>query len=353
MNKTKENLFLYYCDYLKKINSQVKINEDVILSIRSSNAKEENNEDGKGNKYAEIHIVHCTEKSYGNLNICFYSKYAIVKVRNGKYEKSQNHFVVYDEYLRIENLIKKFFNRDKKKCVVLGGSFNPVTNAHLEMANWILNNKDKRMEDVFVVYVPTPEIYLRNHKKYGNEDILDDETRYLLLSHMSDDIRIIVDDMELLEKREKAKTFQTLYRVKEKYDVDEVYYVIGSDDIAFMNKWWSINDLLSNFYGIVVPRTIKDVKEELNKYEISRKNMDRFIVLEDIFQNKYPHLSSTFVRDCIKQGKLNLVQENIPNGAYQELLNTSDDLLKKENAKVLAKEKSKGSLLYKFVMKQK
>ena len=67
------------------------------------------------------------------------------------------------------------------KIVVLGGTFNPLTLAHLE----IINEASKLILNSEKIMLPTNISYLHSWKKYADEQILPDSLRLKILNFMA------------------------------------------------------------------------------------------------------------------------------------------------------------------------
>lgn len=254
-----------------------------------------------------------------NFEIVFYDKYAIITIVVG--DNIENYFITYDERCKIVNYYKKFINRNKKHLIMIGGSFNPITIAHYEMAKAMVQNID----DSYVVFVPTCDYYIKSFKKYPNESLLKETYRYQLLTETTlYDLSIIVDDIEMLEKREKTKTFRTVFQIKEKYKPKEISFSIGSDDLKHMSKWWCVEGLLSLATCIVVARNILDIENEIKKYKFFENKLNRFSYLS--YKNEYSTLSSTLVRQLMLEGKDEEIKKLIPLRAYYSLMGMVENI---------------------------
>ena len=208
---------------------------------------------------------------------------------------------------------------------MLGGSFNPITIAHYEMAKAMVQN----IENSYVVFVPTCDYYIKSFKKYPNESLLKENYRYQLLTEATlFDLNILVDDIEMLEKREKTKTFRTVFQIKEKYKPQKISFSIGSDDLKHMSKWWCVDGLLSISNCIVVARKVLDIENEIKKYKFFENKLNCFSYLS--YKNQYPTLSSTFIRQLMLEGKQDEIKELIPLRSYYSLLGMVDNIYSKK-----------------------
>lgn len=168
------------------------------------------------------------------------------------------------------------------KIGIFGGSFNPPHKMHLEMGLNLINRQyvDK------VIYVPTGSKY-----KYKN-NLLPDKNRLDMLKLITDKYDYLsVNDYEL--KSEVIYTYQTLKYFKEMNPNDEIYFICGTDNLSYMNKWMNSEEILSNYKILVVRRNNENVDNLLDKFGKYRKN----IVVADVEQSD---ISSTDIREKIK-----------------------------------------------------
>lgn len=168
------------------------------------------------------------------------------------------------------------------KIGILGGSFNPPHKMHLEIGLNLINRQyvDK------VIYVPTGSKY-----KYKN-NLLPNKNRLDMLKLITDKYDYLsVSDYEL--KSEVIYTYQTLKHFKEMNPNDEIYFICGTDNLSYMNKWMNSEEILSNYKILVVRRNNENVDNLLDKFGKYRKN----IVVADVEQSD---ISSTDIREKIK-----------------------------------------------------
>lgn len=153
------------------------------------------------------------------------------------------------------------------------GSFNPVHNGHVKVINYLLDNNlvDK------VVVLPTPNYW-------DKQDIIDVKDRINMLKFFETE-NIIIDSIH----NNYPYTYQVIDSIKKDYD-DELYLVIGSDNLEKLYLWKNIDKILENKI-IVLQRGKDDINKLLEKYD---KN--KFIVVEDF---EYIDVCSTNIRNGI------------------------------------------------------
>jgi nicotinate-nucleotide adenylyltransferase len=179
------------------------------------------------------------------------------------------------------------------KIGLLGGSFNPVHNGHLKIAQAAL--KQNFVQQVW--FIPSYIHPLKDH--LGSADF---SKRFDLIK------KAIIPLPECqaydFEKRSKnpsytQKLMQYLYQEYPQY---EFHFMIGYDIIPELHKWYNYDWLKDNLNFLIITRTINDTIsaiKELKHYQ--------FLNIPPI------DISSTQIRNLIRQGKSihGLVPENI------------------------------------------
>ena len=153
------------------------------------------------------------------------------------------------------------------------GSFNPVHNGHIKVINYLL---DKNLVDKVLV-LPTPNYWEK-------QDIVDLKHRVAMLKFFENE-KIVIDDMHAVY----PYTYEVIDSIKKDYD-DELYLVIGSDNLENLYLWKNIDKILKNKV-IVLKRGNDDIDKLLEKYP---KN--KFIVCNDF---EYLNVSSINIRNGI------------------------------------------------------
>ncbi len=128
------------------------------------------------------------------------------------------------------------------KIAVLGGSFNPVHNGHLEI---VYNLIDSKLVDE-VLMIPCG-----NHA-FGKELLSGKERIDLMKLAVGNNPLVKISDMEIASP-EKSYTANTLRKLKEN-GKDNYVLVIGADNIASFDKWHNWTYLRDNFEFIVARR---------------------------------------------------------------------------------------------------
>jgi len=167
---------------------------------------------------------------------------------------------------------------------LFGGTFDPIHNAHLEVARQSLAQMKLRK----VIFVPS------KHPPHKSEEgMTDAETRYRMVD-------IAIDGKEKLEvspveinRTGPSYTIDTLKEMKEVYG--DIAFIVGADNLINIDTWKEPEKLLNSCPFIVAPRG-GILKGDFEKDIFKGKDI-RFLNMSEI------SLSSTEVRERIIQGQ--------------------------------------------------
>jgi len=167
------------------------------------------------------------------------------------------------------------------KIVLYFGSFNPIHNGHLIIANHVLNTMDIG-KLWFVVSPQNP------FKKEA--DLLKESDRLMLIqAAVQQDERILVSDIEF-HLPKPSYTIHTLEYLKEKYAEYEFSILMGSDSFKDIRKWKNFESILDGYSILVYRRPGHEIE---NKLPASIEILDAPLL----------EISSTSIRELIKHGK--------------------------------------------------
>ena len=193
------------------------------------------------------------------------------------------------------------------KIGIFGGSFNPPHKMHEEIAKRVL---EEGLVDT-IIFVPTGMKY-----EYKNNLI---ENKYRL------------DMLKIIAKKNKAYqvsdfecqpvpvySYQTLDHFQELYPDSELFFICGTDNLSYIDKWKNAEYLMNTYKFIVIGRNTNALEPLLEKYEFMKDH----IIVSNISPNP---ISSTKVREKIKNNEdcKDLISEDVlnyikENKLYQE-----------------------------------
>lgn len=164
------------------------------------------------------------------------------------------------------------------------GTFNPIHIGHLIIANHLVENSN--LDQVWMVITPHNPL----KKKSG---LLEDYHR-LHMVHLATQgyDKIVPSDIEF-KLPQPNYTVNTLAHLKEKFPKHEFSLIMGEDNLKSLHKWKNYEVILNEYPIYVYPRISEDEVpvEFKNHPQINKVNAP---IIE---------LSSTFIRNSIKEGK--------------------------------------------------
>ena len=172
------------------------------------------------------------------------------------------------------------------KIAIFGGSFNPIHNAHIKLAQRFVN--EVKLDKV--AFVPTHITPLKN-----NIAIVLSEHRFSMCElALKDYENFFVSDVEI--KREgMSYSSDTIAYFKEQYPNDELFFIMGADMFLTLEKWHEFEYIFNNVTILTAPRDGCDYDDLMEKYNYYKKyNCSAYITKEYI-----EDLSSTFLRERI------------------------------------------------------
>lgn len=169
---------------------------------------------------------------------------------------------------------------DRIRTALLGGTFNPLHNGHLTIAQSVL---DQHLADeVWMLITPC------NPWKTG-QDLLDDRIRYDMVASAVKDIPgIQASDFEFSLPKP-SYTANTLRSLSASYPDREFILTIGADNWVKFDAWREYDFILRNYSIIVYPR---------QDYPIEQLS-DNVTLLDCPLMD----VSSTRIRQLVKQGQ--------------------------------------------------
>ena len=170
----------------------------------------------------------------------------------------------------------------KSKIGLFFGSFNPVHNGHLMLANYIVEYTD--LDSVWFVVSP------QNPFKDKKSLLEDHHRRDMLEMAVQNDERFEVCDIEFYMPKP-SYTIDTLVRLSERYPNTEFYLICGMDNLVSFKKWKNYQVILDNYHLMVYPRKNYEGGELLNHKSVH------------VIEAPEIEISSTFIRKAVSENK--------------------------------------------------
>lgn len=174
----------------------------------------------------------------------------------------------------------------KNKILIFGGTFNPIHNGHLILAENSINEEsfDK------VVFIPTMNPYYK--------DTLDFDTRLKMLKMaIKDNDKFAYSSIEKKYNLE-GKLYLILEKISKLSD-DDITILIGSDSLMNLDWWYKVDEILKKYKILVLRRDDEDeaIEMKINEYK------EKYGADIKVLNNKRVEISSSMIREMIKEGK--------------------------------------------------
>lgn len=177
------------------------------------------------------------------------------------------------------------------------GSFNPVHNGHLAIANYMVEFTD--IQSLWFVISP------QNPLKRKSSLLPDSDRLELLNLAIENDKQFMICDVEFRMPRP-SYTIDTLAYLTEQYPSYSFSLIMGSDSLNTFHKWKNYHIIIKRYTRYIYPRPgVKHIDLSLHSN----------IKLVDAPQI---NISSSFIRNAIKKNKD--VRHFLPEKVYEYIL---------------------------------
>ncbi|MBL85176.1 MAG: nicotinic acid mononucleotide adenylyltransferase [Winogradskyella sp.] len=164
------------------------------------------------------------------------------------------------------------------------GTFNPIHIGHLTIANHLAEHSD--LDQIWFVVTPQSPF-----KKKSS--LLDNRQRYEMVYRATESyLKLKPSDIEFGLKQPNY-TIDTLIYLEEKFPDYEFALIMGEDNLKSFHKWKNYELILENYSVYVYPR-ISEGKTDTQFKDHPKIHHVAAPIME---------LSSTFIRNSIKEGK--------------------------------------------------
>lgn len=190
---------------------------------------------------------------------------------------------------------------DKKRIGLFFGSFNPVHNGHMIIANYMVTKIG--FQEVWMVVSP------HNPLKDKNSLANDYDRLHLINLAINENVKIKASNVEFSLPRP-SYTIDTLTYLSEKFIDVEFTLLMGGDNLISLHKWKNYEKILENYKIIVYKRP---------EYELSDlANHKHVTVLSDV---PLLHISASYIRACLKEN--HSIEYLVPDKVFQYLNGSS------------------------------
>ncbi|MGL4991960.1 MAG: nicotinate (nicotinamide) nucleotide adenylyltransferase [Sarcina sp.] len=175
---------------------------------------------------------------------------------------------------------------NKRLIAIYGGSFNPPTMAHKNI-----------VKDILSIDLIKEVIYLPVGDKYTKKNLINSKYRVDMLNILKSDLQsegycVNINTLEV-DTEKRLYTLESL-RILKKIYKNDLAFVMGTDNIKEFETWYDCQNLLEEFYFIIIERQNDDVNKIIKENNLLSNYQNRFIILKE---TSYKNVSSTYIRD--------------------------------------------------------
>ncbi|MDD3919750.1 MAG: nicotinate-nucleotide adenylyltransferase [Eubacteriales bacterium] len=206
-------------------------------------------------------------------------------------------------------------NESIKRLGVLGGTFNPIHNGHVQMAQMALAALD--LSAVLLMTAKQPP-----HKAVSGA--VSEEHRFCMTALAAGAAKAVTAcDMEL-KRSGKSYTIDTVRELRQMYPESELFWIVGSDMLFDLPNWYQAQSLMQEVQFICVPRLSEQGGEAQQIARLSREYGARIHLLEHSVQP----VSSTDIRNRVFNAMpvINMLPESVLWYIYQNGLYFPEDV---------------------------
>lgn len=194
------------------------------------------------------------------------------------------------------------------KIGIMGGTFNPIHNGHLSLADAAL--KQYNLDEVW--FMPSG---LPAHK--ANDELLPAETRlYMVKLAIGSQNKIKASSFEI-DREGFTYTADTMVALTKEFPKDEFYFIIGGDSLMKFHKWVKPEVISAHTTLLAAGRNGYTTVELKNQAQALKEQFGTNVFFVDM-----PELviSSNAIRSYCKIQQYNAIQALVPESVYQYIL---------------------------------
>lgn len=151
--------------------------------------------------------------------------------------------------------------------VLFGGSFNPPTKAHYEIAKEVID----KFEVKEFVFLPTGNVY-------NKPNLIECKQRIAMLDLLCKKLtNASVSDYEM-----KQDVYLGTYKTLEHFK--GFYFLMGADNFITLHQWINYPNVIINNKFLVVERNNIDLNEYINKHLDVKNNIKNFLFYDEFKQ---------------------------------------------------------------------
>lgn len=197
------------------------------------------------------------------------------------------------------------------KIGFLGGTFNPIHNGHLKLAE----SAYRQLSLDKVLVMPSGVSYLKTGENVLSKYVRADMVKLAIKNYPYFEF----SDIEI-NKEGNTYTYETLEELKKIYPLDDIYFLIGADTLYSIENWKYPDKVISNCILTVMVRNDNDITD------IQKRCMylsNKYNAVTEILDVEKIDISSTDIRKLINSGTYDINSEMLPHEVFEYIINNS------------------------------
>lgn len=187
------------------------------------------------------------------------------------------------------------------KIGIMGGTFNPIHNGHIEMAKVAY----KQFQLDKVLFMPSGNSYLK-------KNVLEASHRVEMVKRAIKEYPYFELSLIEVERKGNTYTYETLEQLHKQNRNDQYYFIVGMDSFMYMDKWYKPEIIFSNATILCALRDNFESEDFDRKRNIYQEKYDADI--QAIHMPKI-EISSTMIRNHVHDHLP--IQDFVPKAVYE------------------------------------
>lgn len=173
--------------------------------------------------------------------------------------------------------------------IVYGGAFNPPSVAHITLAKQLVKITGAKK----LLFVPVGDHYKKN-------GLINAKHRVSMLKlACNKNSKLEVNTIEV-DTEKRLYTIETLDKIREQNPNEEIYFIMGTDNLRDVVNWKEWERLLAEYKVVVMDRGEDTLWKVLNDMPILKSYKENIIQIPGLLVT---NVSSTLIRERLKSGK--------------------------------------------------
>ncbi len=179
------------------------------------------------------------------------------------------------------------------KIGIMGGTFDPVHNGHLKIAECAY----KELALDFVIFMPNHIPWMKKDERRISDDF-----------HRLNMVKLAIEDYPYfrcssleVDRKGNSYTYETLAELKKQYKEDDLYFIMGADSLLQFDKWYHPELILQNAVIVTAVRDDCSMQQLKQQMDFLLKSYSGSIIL---LQMERIDISSTNIRTAQSMDEL-------------------------------------------------